>query len=150
MTQTSGAAQAEHVFFTWSAQNRAHPLPISGGEGAFFTTPDGERVLDLTSMVFNANLGHGHARMMAALARGKRLRGTALDPFGRTKLRRLERSLIGEYRSTLDRLAADLSADSIDEATAVARAAMDVRGYEDLKLERAEVFRSVLRHATAR
>ncbi len=85
--------------------------------------------------------------VMAALARGKRLRGTALDPFGRTELRRVERALIEEYRSTLGRLAADLSAETIDRATDVAGAAMEVRGYEDLKLERAEILRSVLRHA---
>jgi len=85
--------------------------------------------------------------MMAALARGKRLRGTALDPFGRTKLRRMERALVEEYRSTLERLATEPSAESIGQATEVARAAMDVRGYEDLKLERAEVLRSILRHA---
>ncbi len=86
--------------------------------------------------------------MMAVLARGKRLRGTALDPFGHTRLRRLERALVGEYRTTLERLAAGLSAESIDRATMVARAAMDVRGYEDLKAQRADVLRSVLRHAT--
>ncbi len=85
--------------------------------------------------------------MMAALARGKRLRGTALDPFGRTKLRRVERALISEYRATLERLATELSAESIERATGVARAAMEVRGYEDLKLERAEILRSVLRQA---
>ena len=87
--------------------------------------------------------------VMAALARGKRLRGTAMDPFGRTKLRRVERALIGEYRTTLERLAADLSTENLGRATDVARAAMEVRGYEELKLERAEVLRSVLRQAAS-
>ena len=85
--------------------------------------------------------------IMAALARGKRVRGTSLDPFGRTKLRRVERAMIGEYRSALERLAAELTADTVEQATLVARAAMDVRGYEDLKMERAEVLRSLLRDA---
>ncbi len=33
----------------------------------------------------------------ALLAKLKRLRGTAFDPFGRTEERRTERRLIGEY-----------------------------------------------------
>ena len=85
--------------------------------------------------------------IMTLLARGKRFRGTAMDPFGRTRLRRVERALVDEYRSTLERLADDLSEETIDAATEVAQAAMDVRGYEELKLERAEILRSVLRHA---
>jgi len=83
--------------------------------------------------------------MMKVLARGKKLRGTALDPFGRAKVRRVERALIQEYRSALERLLARLDASSMDEALAVARAAMDVKGYEDIKLDRAQVFRSILR-----
>jgi taurine--2-oxoglutarate transaminase len=60
--------QAEHVFYTWTAQRAARPLEIVGGEGAWFDTADGARWLDLGSMIWNANLGHGHPRMKAALA----------------------------------------------------------------------------------
>jgi taurine---2-oxoglutarate transaminase len=60
--------QAEHVFYTWTAQRAARPLEIVGGEGAWFVTADGARWLDLGSMIWNANLGHGHPRMKAALA----------------------------------------------------------------------------------
>ncbi|HVL86024.1 MAG TPA: indolepyruvate ferredoxin oxidoreductase family protein [Pseudonocardia sp.] len=72
--------------------------------------------------------------MLRGLARGKVLRGTPLDPFGRTEVRRLERALRDEYRDTVLRLAAGLSAGSYDTAVAVAEAAELVRGYEDVKL----------------
>jgi indolepyruvate ferredoxin oxidoreductase len=85
--------------------------------------------------------------VMKILARGKRLRGTAADPFGRTALRRLERNLITEYREVMAQLARRLDAGSYPGAVDVARAALDVRGYEEIKMERAAVFRAVLRAA---
>ena len=51
--------QGEHVLYTWTAQNAAAPMEIISGEGAHFVTADGARWLDLGSMVWNANLGHG-------------------------------------------------------------------------------------------
>ena len=44
-------------------------------------------------------------RAFALLARLKRLRGTALDPFGRTAERRMERRLIAEYERDRSRAA---------------------------------------------
>jgi len=61
--------QRARVFSTWSAQNRpTPPFEIVGGVGARFTTADGADWLDFGSMTWNANLGHGHPRMKAALA----------------------------------------------------------------------------------
>jgi taurine--2-oxoglutarate transaminase len=60
--------QRDRVFFTWSAQNRALPLEIVSAQGARFVTADGADWIDLGSMTWNANLGHGHPRMKAALA----------------------------------------------------------------------------------
>lgn len=58
---------AEHPFlFTWTAQKDAAALQITGGSGAWFTTPEG-RWLDLGALSYQANLGHGHPRMAAAL-----------------------------------------------------------------------------------
>lgn len=57
---------SEPFFFTWSAQRGAKGLEITGGEGAWFDTPEG-RWLDLGSLIYHANLGHGHPRMIAAV-----------------------------------------------------------------------------------
>ncbi|MCA9580175.1 MAG: aminotransferase class III-fold pyridoxal phosphate-dependent enzyme [Myxococcales bacterium] len=54
-------------FFTWSSQQGAEPFSMVGGEGVHFETADGDRILDLGSLVFQANLGHGHPRMIKAL-----------------------------------------------------------------------------------
>jgi taurine--2-oxoglutarate transaminase len=61
------ARQRARVFYTWSAQRQARPLEIVAGTGARFVTSDGAHWLDLGSMTWNANLGHGHPRMKAAM-----------------------------------------------------------------------------------
>jgi taurine--2-oxoglutarate transaminase len=61
---------SEHpFFFTWSAQRDAQPLHITGGEGAHFTTADGQTWTDLAALTYQANLGHGHPRLIAAVQR---------------------------------------------------------------------------------
>jgi indolepyruvate ferredoxin oxidoreductase len=67
------------------------------------------------------------------LARLKRLRGTALDPFGYTEERRTERRLIGEYEGLIDYVAARLT--PANHATAVALASIPekIRGFGHVK-----------------
>jgi indolepyruvate ferredoxin oxidoreductase len=72
--------------------------------------------------------------VLTRLARGKVLRGTPLDPFGRTEIRKLERELRDGYRAMVLRLAAELTPESYETAAAAAEAAELVRGYEDVKL----------------
>jgi indolepyruvate ferredoxin oxidoreductase len=81
---------------------------------------------------------------LQALARGKRLRGTPLDPFGRTAIRRLERELRDEYRAMVLRLSATLTAGSYATAAAAAEATDLVRGYEDVKLAGVAAYRARL------
>ncbi|MGD9988397.1 indolepyruvate ferredoxin oxidoreductase family protein [Pseudonocardia sp.] len=91
--------------------------------------------------------------VLRTLARGKALRSTPLDPFGRTAVRRLERALRDEYRATVRGLAAALTPDSLPTAVEVARTADLVRGYEDVKLaavERYRVRRAELGHPVSR
>ncbi|RMH75553.1 MAG: hypothetical protein D6683_11260 [Actinomyces sp.] len=78
---------------------------------------------------------------IAALARAKRLRGTALDPFGKTAVRRLERRLPDEYRACVATLLEHLDADRLDEAVRIAGSSDSIRGFEDLKVRRAEAWR---------
>ncbi|MGI4900203.1 MAG: indolepyruvate ferredoxin oxidoreductase family protein [Janthinobacterium lividum] len=67
------------------------------------------------------------------LAQLKFLRGTALDPFGKTAERRTERALIGEYEALIDELLAGLSSDNLGAATALASVAAGIRGYGHVK-----------------
>ena len=72
--------------------------------------------------------------VLQTLARGRVLRGTPLDPFGRTRMRRLERELRDSYRALVLRLAAGLTEQTHATAVAAAQAADLVRGYEEVKL----------------
>ncbi|HEX5061336.1 MAG TPA: aspartate aminotransferase family protein, partial [Kofleriaceae bacterium] len=56
-------------FFTWTAQNQAKPLELTGGEGAWFTTKDGSRWLDLGALAYQVNVGHGNKRIVEAIKR---------------------------------------------------------------------------------
>jgi indolepyruvate ferredoxin oxidoreductase len=72
--------------------------------------------------------------VLKVLARGKGLRGTAFDPFGRTEERRLERRLIADYEARVDELCAGLSAERLAIATAIANVPASIRGYGHVKL----------------
>ena len=69
----------------------------------------------------------------AVLARLKGLRGTALDPFGRSQERRTERALIGEYRTAVEELLGELSAPKLALAVEIASIPEDIRGYGHVK-----------------
>jgi taurine---2-oxoglutarate transaminase len=56
-------------FFTWTAQNAAKPINMAGGEGAWFFTTDGGRWLDLGSLSYQVNAGHGNRRIIEAIKR---------------------------------------------------------------------------------
>ena len=67
------------------------------------------------------------------LARLKALRGTALDPFGRTEERRMERALITQYVASIEELLQTLNADNHAAAVEVARIPEIIRGYGHVK-----------------
>ena len=79
-----------------------------------------------------------------ALRRMKRLRGTALDPFGHAEVRRTERALIEEYEAALQRILAALTKDSLEHGAAIASLPDQVRGYEHIKMRRVTSYRSEL------
>ena len=55
------------MFHSWSAQDLISPLPIAGGDGAWFWDNEGNRFLDFASQLVNLNLGHQHPEMVAAV-----------------------------------------------------------------------------------
>jgi indolepyruvate ferredoxin oxidoreductase len=73
---------------------------------------------------------------MRLLARLKFLRGTALDPFGRSEERRAERALVGEYRSAILAMLPmlpTLTPANRDAAVAFARVPEQIRGFGHVK-----------------
>lgn len=80
--------------------------------------------------------------LFRVLARLRRLRGTRLDLFGLTAERRLERRLIEEFEGTIDALLPSLSAENVDEAIAIVKLYMEIRGYGPVKEEAAAKVRA--------
>jgi indolepyruvate ferredoxin oxidoreductase len=74
---------------------------------------------------------HGALRV---LAKGRFLRGSMLDPFGHTHMRRLERQLASHYQAMMRGFVATLTPESYDTVVAAASAPDIVRGYEDVKM----------------
>jgi indolepyruvate ferredoxin oxidoreductase len=70
-------------------------------------------------------------RLLAAL---KGLRGTALDPFGRSEERRTERALIGEYEQAVEELLEALTQRNHADAVRIASIPEDIRGFGHVKL----------------
>jgi len=91
-------------------------------------------------------LGRWIEPVLWLLARMRRLRGTALDPFGRAEVRRLERRLVEWYPGVIARGLAGLRPENQARVVELAGLPDHIRGYEKLKLdgahaamERAEV-----------
>jgi indolepyruvate ferredoxin oxidoreductase len=75
------------------------------------------------------------------LARLKFLRGTSFDVFGYTAERRMERELVVWFEEAATRVAGRLNAINLDEATAIMRLPMEIRGYGPIKAAAAERIR---------
>ena len=99
------------------------------------------RSLGMTKKI---KLGPWARPVMQGLAAGKAVRGKVIDPFGHAKVRKLERSMVGEYERALDTLVRTLTADRLAEAAAIAALPDQVRGYESIKERRAAVYRAEL------
>ncbi|MGQ2981207.1 MAG: DUF6537 domain-containing protein, partial [Polaromonas sp.] len=67
------------------------------------------------------------------LARLKGLRGSVLDPFGRTEERRMERALIVQYEASIEEILGSLDAGNHAAAVEVARIPELIKGYGHVK-----------------
>lgn len=81
------------------------------------------------------HLGPWARPIMKSLRAGRRLRETPLDPFGRTRLRTTERELHREYAALITSLVPQLTHDNVDDVEAIARLPLQIRGYEDVKMQ---------------
>ncbi len=114
-----------------------------GGRGAnvrFMLHPP---ILEALGLEHKLAISDSMLPVFEALKRGKRLRGTRLDPFGATEMRRLERELIGEFEDVLTVLAGTTD-ETVDAAMTIAALPDMIRGYEDLKLRRITAYRQLL------
>ncbi len=85
------SSQRQHLFYPWTTQNKAKPFCIENAQGVWLTLSTGQKILDFNSSIFNANLGHGHAGIAAAMQKA------ALDPkVGHPALVHPEKAKLGE------------------------------------------------------
>lgn len=75
-------------------------------------------------------------KAFSVLARAKRLRGTAFDPFGYTEERRTERRLIVDYTASIDRALQHLSSANFQQAVSIAKIPDDIAGFGHVKAEK--------------
>ena len=83
------------------------------------------------------------------LARLKGLRGTALDPFGRTEERRMERALITRYEASIEEVLRTLDAGNHAAALDLARIPELIKGYGHVKARHVEAAQQQWSAATA-
>ena len=72
--------------------------------------------------------------VFSMLAKLKFLRGSVLDPFGRTEERRIERDLILEYRAHIERHLEGLGESNLELSLRVAKVPEVIRGFGHVKL----------------
>jgi taurine--2-oxoglutarate transaminase len=65
--ETMIAGSRQHSIFTWSAGAQVQPLALESAKGSWLYLADGRKLLDFNSQSMNANLGHGHQKIVAAL-----------------------------------------------------------------------------------
>jgi len=80
------------------------------------------------------------------LTKMKKVRGTKMDPFGRTAERRMERELIDEYTAMIERVMTNLSGDGYELAVEVAELPDMIRGYDSVKEANVAAFREAAQH----
>jgi indolepyruvate ferredoxin oxidoreductase len=73
------------------------------------------------------------ARLYPVLARFKILRGTPFDVFGYSAERRMERSLIRQYRADMDEFLPKADPDTMDALVALAELPLSIRGFGPVK-----------------
>jgi indolepyruvate ferredoxin oxidoreductase len=104
------------------------------GDGARYQYRLHPPVLRALGLKHKVSLGPWFRPAFATLVAMRRLRGTALDPFGYTEVRRTERALVTEYRDVIDQLLAGLTSGNHDLAVQIAALPDLIRGYEHIKL----------------
>ncbi|MEV8431285.1 indolepyruvate ferredoxin oxidoreductase family protein [Streptomyces chartreusis] len=101
-------------------------------------------VLRALGMRRKIRLGGWFRPGFTALYGMRRLRGTALDPFGRAHVRKVERELLDDYAERVTHLLAGLTPANHAVAVQIASLPDMVRGFEEVKLRNVEAYRARL------
>jgi indolepyruvate ferredoxin oxidoreductase len=123
------------------SQERYRAIGGKNTKVTYHLHPPALRSLGMDDKIKFRKLG---APSFQALRAMKRLRGTKADPFGYAKVRRVERAMIPEYERAVQQMSSRLTYDNVMAAASIAALPDQVRGYEHIKLRRAEVYRAEL------
>jgi indolepyruvate ferredoxin oxidoreductase len=96
---------------------------------------------DAKGRMLKAEFGSWMWTAMKLLAKLKGLRGGALDVFGYTAERKMERALVGEYREMVEALLAGLDAGNHATAVELANLPEQIRGFGHVKENAVAAFR---------
>ncbi|RHW28395.1 indolepyruvate ferredoxin oxidoreductase family protein [Nocardioides immobilis] len=101
-------------------------------------------VLRALGMTRKLRLGPWFKGVLRVLSALRVLRGTAFDPFGYAKVRRVERELVREFLAVLNVLIRDLAVHNLTRAVQIAALPDLVRGYEEIKMANVIDYRTKL------
>ncbi len=113
----------EHVFYSWTAQNAVtNPIVVDRAQGVYFWDLNDKRYIDFSSQLMNVNIGHGHPKVLAAMAEqahkvASAYPGTAHEPKGKAAAK-LAEITPGDLCKTLFTLG---GAEAVDNAMKIAR-----------------------------
>jgi indolepyruvate ferredoxin oxidoreductase len=88
---------------------------------------------DANGHLIKQEFGSWMLKAFGVLAKLRFLRGTALDIFGHTAERKIERALIAQYRDKIESLLPKLTEQNLPKAAAIASIPEDIRGYGHVK-----------------
>jgi len=111
----------------------------AGARVAYRLHPPVLRALGMRNKI---SLGPWFRPGFRVLRQMRRLRGTALDLFGYTEVRRVERALPVEYKAWLARVLLRLTPENHAVAVQIAELPDLVRGYEQIKMRSVDTYRS--------
>ena len=114
----------EHNFWTWSAQAKVAPIPVTRAKGVYFWDVDGKRYLDFNSMTMCVNIGHGDERVINAIIE----QAKAL-PYAAPGMATKPRAILGKLLSEITPANLDHFMFTLGGADANENAVKLVRGY---------------------
>lgn len=113
----------QHSFWSWSAQSKVSPIPVTRAKGVYFWDAHGKQYLDFNSMVMCANIGHGDERVIEAIVEQARQLPFAGPPMATRPRAILGKLLAGITPGNLDQFFFTLGgAEANENAIKLARA----------------------------